>query len=73
MKFRFMASNNQAEYEVLITDVVLALEMGAFIPKSKSISQLVTKQVSEQYQTKKTTTDKIYAKGTKSILSLYFF
>lgn len=52
LKFEFKANNNQVEYEVLITYMILPLKMGASRLKSKSDSQLVANQVSRQYQAK---------------------
>lgn len=49
LKFEFTTTNNQAEYEALIADMILALEMGAIILKSKSDSYLDANQVSRQY------------------------
>ena len=42
LKFGFKASNNQAEYEALISDLQLAKDMGANFLIVKSDSQLVT-------------------------------
>ena len=45
LRFDFKASNNQAEYEALITGLQLEKEMGANSFTMKSDSQLVTSQV----------------------------
>jgi len=50
--FAFKASNNQAEYEALISGMLLAKEMGAQSLLAKSDSQLVTGQVTGEYQAK---------------------
>ena len=50
--FAFKASNNQAEYEALIARMLLAKEMGAQSLLAKSDSQLVTGQVTGEYQAK---------------------
>lgn len=42
LKFELKANNNQVEYETLIADTVLALEMGASRLKAKNGSQLVS-------------------------------
>jgi len=52
LRFKFKASNNQAEYEALIAGMNLAAEMGAENLKAKSDSQLITSQISGEYQTK---------------------
>ncbi|XP_068475100.1 uncharacterized protein [Phaseolus vulgaris] len=52
LRFAFKASNNQAEYEALIVGMLLAKDMGARSLLAKSDSQLVTGQVTEEYQAK---------------------
>jgi ribonuclease HI len=52
IRFEFKASNNQAEYEALIAGMTLAQEMGAENLRAKSDSQLVTSQITGEYQTK---------------------
>jgi len=52
LRFAFKASNNQAEYEALIAGMLLAKEMGAQSLLAKSDSQLVTGQVTGEYQEK---------------------
>ncbi|XP_068476757.1 uncharacterized protein [Phaseolus vulgaris] len=52
LKFTFKASNNQAEYKALIAGMLLAKEIGARSLQAKSDSQLVTGQVTGEYQTK---------------------
>jgi len=52
LRFAFKASNNQAEYEALITGMLLAKEMGAKSLLAKSDSLLVTGQVTRGYQAK---------------------
>ena len=52
LRFGFRASNNQAEYEALIAGMLLAKEMGAQSLLAKSDSQLVTGQVTGEYQAK---------------------
>jgi len=51
-RFAFKASNNQAEYETLVTGMMLAKEMGAKGLLAKSDSSLVTCQVTREYQAK---------------------
>ncbi|XP_068500591.1 uncharacterized protein [Phaseolus vulgaris] len=50
LRFSFKASNNQAEYEAPITGMLLAKEMRAWSLLAKSDSQLVTGQVTREYQ-----------------------
>ncbi|MCH80183.1 gag-pol polyprotein [Trifolium medium] len=52
LRFAFKASNNQAEYEALIAAMKLAREMEVKDLKAKSDSQLVTSQVSGEFQAK---------------------
>ena len=52
LRFAFKASNNQTEYEALIAGMLLAKEMGARSLLAKSDSQLVTCQVTGEYQAK---------------------
>jgi len=52
LRFAFKASNNQAEYEALIAGMLLAKEMGAQNLLVKSDSQLITGQVSGEFQEK---------------------
>jgi len=52
LRFAFKASNNQAEYEVVIAGMLLAKEMGSKGLLAKSDSLLVTGQVTGEYQAK---------------------
>nr|XP_025631186.1 uncharacterized protein LOC112724189 [Arachis hypogaea] len=52
LKFKFPASNNQAEYEALIIGLKLAEEVGATKVMIFSDSQVVTSQINEAYQAK---------------------
>lgn len=52
LKFEFIASKNQMEYEALMFSMVLAREIGVARLKAKSDSHLVPNQVSGQYQAK---------------------
>ncbi|XP_057432567.1 uncharacterized protein LOC130725345 [Lotus japonicus] len=52
LKFEFKASNNQSEYEALITGLRLAIELGVQKLFIKGDSQLVVKQVKGEYQVK---------------------
>ena len=50
LRFGFKASNNEAEYEVLLTGLRLAKELKAGNLQIFSDSQLVVKQITEEYQ-----------------------
>jgi VCBS repeat-containing protein len=52
LRFAFKANNNQAEYEALIAGMKLTKEMEVTDLRAKRDSQLVTNQVSGEYQTK---------------------
>ncbi|PNY16673.1 hypothetical protein L195_g013398, partial [Trifolium pratense] len=52
LRFAFKASNNQAEYEALMARMKLAKEMEVKDLRAKSDSQLVTNQVSGEFQAK---------------------
>jgi ribonuclease HI len=52
LRFAFKASNNQAEYEALLVGVKLAKEMDITGLRAKNNSQLMTNQVSGEFQTK---------------------
>jgi ribonuclease HI len=52
LRFKFKASNNQAEYEALIAGMTLAQEMGAENLREKSDSQFIKSQITGEYQTK---------------------
>lgn len=52
LKFEFKASNNQTEYEALVTDMTLSLKVGVSTLRANNDSQLVAKQVSDGYQAK---------------------
>ena len=52
LRFEFKASNNQAEYGALIAGMNLTAEMGAENLKAESDSQLITSQITGEYQTK---------------------
>ncbi|XP_025679029.1 uncharacterized protein [Arachis hypogaea] len=49
-KFEFPVSNNQAEYEALLSELILAREVGATKVEVCSDSQVVTSQVNGSYQ-----------------------
>jgi len=73
LRFGFKASNNQAEYEALIAGMNLAHEMGAENLRARSESQLVTSQITSEYQTKDTQQSKYLAKLKTLAGSFKFF
>jgi ribonuclease HI len=70
LRFAFKASNNQAEYEALIAGMKLAREMDITDLKAKSDSQLVTNQVSGEFQAKDPQLIK-YLEKVRSLASLF--
>lgn len=52
IKFKFKATNNQAEYETFITGLKLALALRAEKVKVRTYSQLVTDYLNESFQMK---------------------
>ncbi|RDX89573.1 hypothetical protein CR513_28678, partial [Mucuna pruriens] len=50
LRFEFKASNNQAEYEALLSGIKLAKELDNYILTAKSDSKLVIGQVNGEYQ-----------------------
>ena len=73
LKFGFKANNNQAEYEALIAGTSLALEMGADNLRARSDSQLMTSQITGEYQTKDTQLVKYLASVKKLAENFKFF
>ncbi|CAL8997655.1 unnamed protein product, partial [Prunus brigantina] len=70
MRFRFRASNNEAEYEALLVGLRLAKELGAEHIIIHSDSQLVVNQVTDAYQTRKPHIT-AYVQKVKTILLRY--
>ncbi|XP_020216778.1 uncharacterized protein LOC109800405 [Cajanus cajan] len=52
LRFRFKASNNQAEYEALLAGLRLAEDMGASRIKCRTDSKVVAEQVGGNFQVK---------------------
>ncbi|XP_039687770.1 uncharacterized protein [Medicago truncatula] len=73
LKFDFKASNNQAEYEALIAGMLLAREMGAKNLRARSDSQLMTNQISGEYQTRDQQLSKYLARIQKLATDFHFF
>ena len=55
LSFNFQASNNQAEYEVLVAGMRLAKEVGVTRLTANTDSQLIAGQMKEEYQTRDST------------------
>ncbi|XP_039687900.1 uncharacterized protein [Medicago truncatula] len=73
LKFEFKASNNQAEYEALIAGMILAREMGVENLRARSDSQLMTNQISGEYQTKDSQLSKYLTSVRSFAKSFNFF
>jgi ribonuclease HI len=58
LKFKFKASNNQAEFEALIVGLRVALDLGVYKEMAKGVSRLLSNHVSGTYKVK----DKLLAK-----------
>ncbi|XP_027152341.1 uncharacterized protein LOC113752428 [Coffea eugenioides] len=67
LRFDFPASNNEAEYEALLTGLRIAHQMGITAIKVRSDSQLVVLQVSGEYETKEDVMKKYLAKVQEAI------
>ncbi|XP_061344902.1 uncharacterized protein LOC133290804 [Gastrolobium bilobum] len=70
LTFDFNTTNNQAEYEAMIAGLLQARELGAQHLKVFSDSQLVTFQISGEYQAKGPLMSK-YLKRVKEIMSTF--
>ena len=66
--FTFSASNNEAEYEALITDLKLAKELGAQELKVFNDSQLVVRQVNVEFKARSSSMVR-YLKKVKEIMA----
>ena len=72
LKFDFQATNNQAEYEALVTGLRLAKEVGAETLSIKSDSQLVIAQIKGDYEVKEPLLAQ-YAQTAKDLLEGFNF
>ena len=70
LRFDFRATNNESEYETLITGMEVARKMGAESLRVYSDSQLVVNQVLGIYEAKKEPMQK-YANRVREIKSLF--
>ena len=64
LRFRFQASNNEAEYEAVIAGLNLAHSMEVYQLEVCSDSQLVVRQIEDTYEAKGEKNDPIPQKGT---------
>ncbi|XP_022158860.1 uncharacterized protein LOC111025322 [Momordica charantia] len=62
LRFSFRTSNNEAEYEALLTGLRIARALGASHIKVFSDSQLVVSQIKEEYQAKDSRMEKYLSK-----------
>ncbi|XP_071924828.1 uncharacterized protein [Coffea arabica] len=67
LRFDFPASNNEAEYEALLTGLRIAHQMGITAIKVRSDSQLVVLQVRGEYESKEEVMKKYLAKVREAI------
>ncbi|XP_025692639.1 uncharacterized protein [Arachis hypogaea] len=67
LRFEFLASNNQAEYEALLAGLKLAREVGAQKLAILSDSQVVTSQIEGSYQAKDSTMKKYLDKTREQL------
>ena len=63
LEFRFQTTNNQAEYEALVTGLKLSQAMGTKSVEAYSDSQLVAGQVKGDYEAKEETMAKYLKAG----------
>ncbi|XP_071933896.1 uncharacterized protein [Coffea arabica] len=67
LRFDFLASNNEAEYEALLTGLRIAHQMGITAIRVRSDSQLVVHQVRGEYEAKEDVMKKYLAEVRKTI------
>ena len=65
LRFRFQASNNEAEYEAVIAGLNLAHSMEADQLKVCNDSQFVVKQIKDDYEVKGGKDDLLSQEGTR--------
>jgi len=70
LKFEFKASNNQAEYEAIIADLHLAIELEITNLTCKSDSRLVIGHLTEEYKVRETSLQQ-YFHFVKNLLSRF--
>ena len=64
LRFRFQASNNEAEYEAVIVELNLAHSMEDDQLEVCNDSQLVVKQIEDSYEVRGEKNDPLTQKGT---------
>nr|KYP41525.1 Uncharacterized protein Mb2253c family [Cajanus cajan] len=69
LKFGFKVTNNQAEYEALLTGLRLARDLGAQKVSCNSDSKLMVEQLSETYQAKDTLLQRYFHTASHQISS----
>ena len=70
MKFEFKTSNNQAEYEVIIAGLHLAIELEITNIICKSDSRLVVRQLTGEYEVRETLLQQYFHFG-KNLLNRF--
>ena len=73
IKFIFLGSNNEAEYEALVLGLQLCILAGATTVNAKSDSQLIVGQVLDEYAAKEDNTRMYLAKTEEVLVKLYHF
>ncbi|XP_071925890.1 uncharacterized protein [Coffea arabica] len=73
LRFDFLASNNEAEYEALLTGLRIAHQMGVTAIKARSDSQLVVHPVRGEYEAKEDIMKKYLAKVREAISLFHVF
>ncbi|XP_057249944.1 uncharacterized protein LOC130591060 [Beta vulgaris subsp. vulgaris] len=73
IKFEFLGSNNEAEYEALILGLQLCILAGATTIEARSDSQLIVGQVSGEYEAKEDNMRMYLAKAQEFIKKLSHF
>ena len=71
--FKFFSTNNEAEYEALLTGLSIARELGARHVKANSDSKLVVNQVQEEYEAREENMKQYLKKSKEVILSFDSF
>ena len=73
LKFEFLNSNNQAEYEACLAGIRMAKELGANAVTICSDSRLVVSQIKGEYQAKEPLMQKYLAKVRDALVGLSKF
>lgn len=70
VKFEFVATNNEAEYEAVLLALTMAREMRIMNLKIRSDSQIVVEQVNGNFATQEGRMSNILKKSTDTIVTL---